>query len=302
MKGRKSIFISLILFITALVATAVIAKDYPSANWIAADTNNFQVANRTFGDTSIIVIHATGADNAQSTIDWFRDPTSEVSSHYLVDTDGSITQFVLEKDIAYHAKGFNSNSIGIEHVGLYQTNPVWATKKMYIESAKLVRYITQKYGLTRNRTTIVGHDDIDYPRKVDPGQYWNWDYYMQCVTDTNSPQIVVKDSQNNVIPDSGVTNSTNITIEVTDENGSGIDKVEVRKDNPTSGQLLFSDDTDYGQSHTYSPPNFPEGLIYVKAIDKCQNYTQHDLHMAFANFSDDSPILTFSKVERSSYV
>jgi len=120
--------------------------------------------------------------------------------------------------------------------------------------------------------------------------------------DITPPLLEVKDSEGKVIPDGGLTNKTSISIFVDDyADGSGIDKLEVRQGSPT-GTILFSDDTDYGQSHTYSPPSLPEGLIYVKAIDKCQNYTQHDLHMAFANFSDDSPILTFSKVERSSYV
>jgi len=93
--------------------------------------------------------------------------------------------------------------------------------------------------------------------------------------DVTPPLLEVKDSEGKVIPDGGLTNKTSISIFVDDyADGSGIDRLEVRQGGPT-GSILFSDDTDYGQSHNYSVSNLPEGTIYVKAIDIMGNYTLH---------------------------
>ena len=67
-----------------------------------------------------IVIHQTAAKNFESTRTWFHAPESEVSAHYVVDRDGTVHQFVKESLAAWHARGFNSVSIGVEFVGLIE--------------------------------------------------------------------------------------------------------------------------------------------------------------------------------------
>jgi len=47
---------------------------------------------------------------------WFARSVSEVSAHYCVDAD-VIVQCVREEDVAWHARGGNTNSIGIELAG-----------------------------------------------------------------------------------------------------------------------------------------------------------------------------------------
>src|SRR6266436_6078211 len=49
-----------------------------------------------------IVVH-TNVGSYSSTIGWFADPASGVSSHYLVALDGRVAQFVEEADTARHA-------------------------------------------------------------------------------------------------------------------------------------------------------------------------------------------------------
>ncbi len=70
----------------------------------------------------MLILHYTGMASAEAARDRLCDASSGVSCHYLVDTDGSITQMVGEELRAWHAgascwKGetdTNSRSIGIE--------------------------------------------------------------------------------------------------------------------------------------------------------------------------------------------
>ena len=47
---------------------------------------------------------------------WFQNPESEVSAHYCVDA-GTVIQCVREHNIAWHARGGNTDSIGVELAG-----------------------------------------------------------------------------------------------------------------------------------------------------------------------------------------
>ena len=70
---------------------------------------------------SMIVLHYTGMPDAQSALDRLTSPEARVSSHYLVDEDGSIYRLVDETKRAWHAgksrwRGItdvNSASVGI---------------------------------------------------------------------------------------------------------------------------------------------------------------------------------------------
>jgi N-acetyl-anhydromuramyl-L-alanine amidase AmpD len=78
---------------------------------------------------SVVVMHtmeiAERADAAMICARWFRSPVSRVSAHYCVDA-GSVVQCVREKDIAWHARGGNANSIGVELAGYArQTRRDW---------------------------------------------------------------------------------------------------------------------------------------------------------------------------------
>ncbi len=78
----------------------------------------------------VVVIHtmeiAERPDAAEICARWFKTPVSRVSAHYCVDAD-SVIQCVREKDIAWHARGGNTNSIGVELAGFAsQTRRDWA--------------------------------------------------------------------------------------------------------------------------------------------------------------------------------
>nr|WSW65992.1 amidase [Streptomyces sp. NBC_00995] len=154
------------------------SADYPSALWVAADPNNFATGRTAAIDK--VVIHVTQGSYA-GTISWFRDPVSEVSSHYVVrSSDGQITQMVRDSDTAYHARSANASSLGIEHEGFID-DPSWFTDAMYRSSAALTAHLCDRYGIPKDRAHIMGHVDVPGNDHTDPGPYWDWDRYMELV-------------------------------------------------------------------------------------------------------------------------
>ena len=145
---------------------------------IAAPSPNFDAR---LLPISMIVLHYTGMQDAQSAIDRLRDPEAKVSAHYLVDEDGSILQLVDEGHRAWHAgKSYwrdvddvNSASIGIEIV-----NPGhdWGYRPFPPDQVasvvRLVAEIKVRHEVTRGN--IVGHSDIAPSRKRDPGELFPW--------------------------------------------------------------------------------------------------------------------------------
>jgi N-acetyl-anhydromuramyl-L-alanine amidase AmpD len=151
---------------------------------------NYDKANRPHDmDISSIVIHDTEGSLA-SVEQAFQDPTFYASSHYVIDTDGTVYQFVPDKDVAWHAGNWTTNehSIGIEHVGYAAQGSTGYTPEMYRSSAALVKWLSAKYDIPRDRQHIIGHDNVQAPNPslvtsmhVDPGPFWNWQNYMALI-------------------------------------------------------------------------------------------------------------------------
>ncbi len=137
--------------------------------------------------THIVIHNAEGT--AMSALRGFAEPKSNVSSHYVVDSDGTVYQVVREKDVAFHAGNFwyNQHSIGIEHAGYDATGFLWYNATMYLASAQLVAYLLKKYHIPLDHNHIVSHGTIpalmlaSTPNHVDPGPYWLWDYYLNLI-------------------------------------------------------------------------------------------------------------------------
>lgn len=143
--------------------------DYAGAAW--APSPNFW-AGRQGNAIKAIVLHGTAGGGA---VQWFANPASQVSAHYVVDVDGSITQCVREADSAWHAGVVTANSayagqpnpnlwtIGIEHVRDV-TNTSAITPAQLAASTALVTDIVRRHG----QLTLIEHDQIDVGR-VCPG-------------------------------------------------------------------------------------------------------------------------------------
>ncbi|MCK2215560.1 N-acetylmuramoyl-L-alanine amidase [Actinomadura sp. ATCC 31491] len=166
---------------------AAAAVDYPGATWVAASSSNYAVSSRPASDAiDRIVIHVTQGSYA-GTISWFQNPSAGVSAHYVVrSSDGAITQMVREKDRAWHAGDYNRRSVGIEHEG-YVSDASWFTDAMYRSSAALTRNIADRYGIPKDRSHIIGHNEVPGATHTDPGSNWNWSTYMQYVTGSTTP-------------------------------------------------------------------------------------------------------------------
>lgn len=172
-------------------------SDYPLADeFIPAGGNHFAAANRPDKGLFIqyIVIHDTEVDYP-GTVRAFQDPGGCCSANYVVDGESggaypTVTQFVHNKDIAYHAGNwwFNQHSIGIEHVGFADAPGGYYTPKMYDASAQLVAYLCAVYNIPIDRAHILGHGTVPGPTPAythgmhwDPGPFWDWNYYLDQV-------------------------------------------------------------------------------------------------------------------------
>jgi len=187
----------------------------------------YNEANRpTDYSISFITIHDTEG-SLQDALNIFQNPSSGVSIHYLVDTDGTVYQIVPEKDIAFHNGNYwyNQRSIGIEHVGYDATGYQWYNAAEYLGSAKLVAYLLKKYNIPLDHDHIMSHGTTpaptlgSTPNHVDPGPYWLWDYYFDLINQQGvdfpiypvNSQTVVLHSSNEVTPygSSGAETSAN---------------------------------------------------------------------------------------------
>ncbi|MBF6052837.1 hypothetical protein AF335_23800 [Streptomyces eurocidicus] len=159
------------------------AAAYPPTHWIPADSANYTVSGRpgTY-PVDLVVIHLT-QETFPDAMRIFQDPAAKVSAHYMVaSADGYIGQFVREKDIAWHAGNWNRNtrSIGIEHEG-WIDRPEYLTDALYRSSARLTAAVCDRYGIPKDRTHIIGHDEVPGSTHTDPGPHWDWDRYLKLV-------------------------------------------------------------------------------------------------------------------------
>ncbi|MGK6323642.1 N-acetylmuramoyl-L-alanine amidase [Sphingomonas sp. DT-51] len=130
---------------------------------------------------SMIVLHYTGMASAAAAIERLRDPAAEVSSHYVVDEDGTVLRLVDDDQRAWHAgrshwrtiDDVNSASIGIEIVNPGHEFGYRAFPEPQVDAViRLVAHLKDKYEITRGN--IVGHSDIAPARKRDPGELFPW--------------------------------------------------------------------------------------------------------------------------------
>jgi hypothetical protein len=101
-----------------------------------------------------------------------------------------------EKDLAWHDKCFNTQTIGIEHEGYSAKPEVWYTEAMYMASAEVTAYLADKYNIAKTHSTssIMGHGDApDCSDHTDPGPGWDWEHYIDLVNTGGAPQFKGED-------------------------------------------------------------------------------------------------------------
>lgn len=135
------------------------------------------------GDQPIdmLVLHYTDMDTAQAAVERLCDPAANVSAHYVVSEQGEIFQLVNETDRAWHAgeshwrgsAAINARSIGIEIANRGHSNdyPDFPAVQMQAVT-RLCKDIIERYHIPPRN--VVGHSDIAFLRKVDPGEKFDW--------------------------------------------------------------------------------------------------------------------------------
>jgi len=130
----------------------------------------------------ILVLHYTGMQSGAAALDRLCDPAASVSSHYLVEEDGTIFQLVDEDKRAWHAgrgqwqecNDVNSGSIGIEIVNPGHEFGYRAFPDIQIDAViTLCRDILTRHDIRPDR--IIAHSDMAPDRKEDPGELFPWD-------------------------------------------------------------------------------------------------------------------------------
>ena len=142
---------------------------------------NFSTRRRNPKKIKYIVYHYTGMRSESKAIKRLTDDRAKVSCHYFIKRNGQIILMVPELYEAWHAGkskwkkdiSLNKNSIGVEitnkgHDFGYQSY----SKKQILSLIKLTKYLIKKYKI--KSSNILGHSDIAFERKKDPGEKFPW--------------------------------------------------------------------------------------------------------------------------------
>lgn len=129
----------------------------------------------------MLVLHYTGLSTLDESLSRLTDPEARVSSHYLIDEDGSVYALVDEAKRAWHAgvshwhgaSDINALSIGIE---LQNPGHEWGYRAFpdaQIEALiGLCKGILSRHAIPARN--VVGHSDVAPARKEDPGELFPW--------------------------------------------------------------------------------------------------------------------------------
>ncbi len=144
---------------------------------------NFSPKKRIRKNIKLLIFHYTGMKSENEAIKRLTDVKSKVSSHYFIKKNGKILLLVPDLYIAWHSgmsywrnkKSLNKYSIGIEiqNEG-HQYNYKRFNSKQIRSLIKLSLFLIKKYKI--NKKNILGHSDVAYDRKKDPGEKFPWQF------------------------------------------------------------------------------------------------------------------------------
>lgn len=130
----------------------------------------------------ILLLHYTGMQSAEASLDRLTDPDAKVSAHYLIDEDGRCCRMVDETRRAWHAgvaswqgaTDINARSIGIElvnpgHQFGYRPFPAPQMDSLIT----LATAILARHAIPASR--VLAHSDVSPDRKEDPGELFDWE-------------------------------------------------------------------------------------------------------------------------------
>ena len=142
---------------------------------------NFSTQRRNVKNIKFIIIHYTGMNSENRAINRLCSVNSKVSCHYFIKKNGQIILMVPEKYIAWHSgisKWKNYNLLNKYSIGIEIQNPGHFNKYTKFNSKqiraliRLCSVLRKKYNISKKN--ILGHSDVSYERKKDPGEKFPW--------------------------------------------------------------------------------------------------------------------------------
>jgi N-acetylmuramoyl-L-alanine amidase len=134
----------------------------------------------------MLIMHYTDMMHCDDALQRLCNPEAKVSAHYVVSESGDIYQLVAEDMRAWHAgvshwrgeSNINARSIGIEicNRGHGHDYPDFPAAQMAAVSALSSAILARHPIPARN---VVGHSDIAFERKKDPGEKFAWAWLAQ---------------------------------------------------------------------------------------------------------------------------
>ena len=109
-----------------------------------------------------------------------------LSAHAFVCPDGQVIRQRKDTEGAWHAKGFNTDSLGVEILTegtwdygtwLEEIKTPWCKPVQFYAAAGVVRKWVDRWQIT----DIKRHSDVDPERKYDPGSGFDWSRFLQLV-------------------------------------------------------------------------------------------------------------------------
>ncbi len=147
-----------------------------------------------------LIVHYTALE-FEASITHLSCPEKGVSTHYVVDRDGTLVQLVSLSRRGWHAgmsslhgrPDVNSYSVGLDLVFVPATDREF-TAVQYRVLGQLTRALLAI--LPISTSNIVGHEDVALPpgRKTDPGPAFNWTrYFSEADLEGASPLVLEAD-------------------------------------------------------------------------------------------------------------
>ena len=169
------------------------ARKCPSPNYSERESNevsllvlhNISLPPGEFGNENVEKLFTNQLDPEEHP--YFKEIYElKVSSHLFIDREGLIVQFVPFDLAAWHAgvsnfKGrdnCNQFSIGIELEG---TDNAKYTKEQYDSLVRVTKILMSKFPEIK-KENIVGHSDIAPERKTDPGESFDWNFFLSALS------------------------------------------------------------------------------------------------------------------------
>jgi len=137
------------------------------------------------GDQQVdtLVLHYTDMLTTEAAVAQLQNPESKVSAHYVVSEKGEIFSLVEEADRAWHAgeshwrghNNINARSIGIEIANRGHSHGYTAFPPAQMAAVTILCHeILNRHDIPARN--VVGHSDIAFLRKQDPGHLFDWQH------------------------------------------------------------------------------------------------------------------------------